>query len=1277
MRLNHIEISGFKSFPERSELAFDGGVTAIVGPNGCGKSNLIDAISWVLGEQSARSLRGERMEDIIFSGSDGRRPTATAEVRLQLSQVTAALAGLTEALKVEPHNENGHLVSAETAGFHNAESQLESNGGGAGQVERDDFISGCDETLATVLRDVEVGRRLFRSGESEYLIDGHVCRLRDIQDLLMDSGVGVKAYAVIEQGKIGQILSARPTERRQLLEEAAGVTKYKTRRRSAELKLDAAQKNLTRVDDIVFELEKQRSALKRQAAKARRYRRLREALRRWEKIQFAQKNVSLTHAIESALQRLDVAREREESSKGELKAIEERHELLQVELAQADHSVTQARDAAHAQELELGRRKQQIEFDKSQVSALANSVVSGEEGLRQLDKRNAPLQEEFAKQWLAADECDAAKNTEARRLEEMETSYTEALRIIEGLEGDVEASRSEVFAAVNAATTLRHVVENSMLTRSRLADELTKLERELSDFDTELEATTSDQTRTGNSADRVKSSLEGIRQNRADREVELVAARSEVEVGNQGVRAGEQSLASLVARLRSIEELVTAREGYSDGARLVLSLSKGEVQHFGSVADQLEVDHGYERAVEASLDELIQYVIVQSANEVKKGLEFVQNRNVGRCGFVVADAIDEVLPDEQKPHSVLRPLIDVVKVDGVAAQTIRRLFANRWLAPSFSEAAEAAKSTTDSIATPDGTVFCGPSIIRWGGKTEVRGILATKGEIRDLQSKLKIQEDALTHLRDDLTRQSGRAVAAEADLKALEKEEHIAEKGLLELELGLKRVGEELDRLHQKQSVLETERRKSKEESDSLEARQLEANEAIVKLEGEQRTADERFMSSQRNLMEARETVESRGHRLTEAKAEYAALAERSAAFNSDVKRIDDALAELSERLTSEKEAIERKSEHHEVLSAAIVASQTTLQTDGEQFELLQKDVRSCDERTTDVRRQIEDQTGKLRAAREALNVVQADVGRLSLGRATAEADLAGLQESCNEVLQLSLEEVCLEVEGFEIDNQTEGGFGINGSAKPSDSETSVVRERVLAEKESSEDGGSVSDETAEQSLQPAQMIAELREKIEQLGPVNMMAIDQFDELEDRFEFLTTQRKDLLDSILATGEAIKRIDVTTRERFKEAFAAVNDYFQEIFSTLFGGGRAGLVLIDETDVLESGIDIIAQPPGKRLQSIQLLSGGEKALTAMALMFAIFKFKPSPFCLLDEIDAPLDDANIGRFVTMLRGMQDRTQFVLVTHNRKTMEIADRLYGVTMEEPGVSKLISVRLN
>ena len=1280
MRLNHIEISGFKSFPERSELAFDGGVTAIVGPNGCGKSNLIDAISWVLGEQSARSLRGERMEDIIFSGSDGRRPTSTAEVRLQLSQVTAALAGIGRvttpaATVLEPIYGPRHGGEAVTIG---------GPAGGASPPavleppEVSVFEDG-DEDMPTIARDVEVARRLFRSGESEYLIDGHVCRLRDVQDLLMDSGVGVKAYAVIEQGKIGQILSARPMERRQLLEEAAGVTKYKSRRRTAELKLAAAQQNLTRIDDIVFEVEKQRGALKRQAAKARRYRRLREELRTWEKIQFARKSVLLTGALGDATERLNSTRQREQGAAAQLAALESVHERLQIELAEADQGSSQARDAAHAHELELGRRQQQIEFDNSQVTALAAAVVSGETEVGELEERVAPLRAELSEQRTAAEACDATRATAAQRLEAATALYADAQRAIEGLEGDVEASRSEVFAAVNAATTLRHVVENSSTSRTRIVGELAKLDSELSDLVTEGEKATADQSRIGGSVKRVRAALESIELRRADREAELASARSSVSSRADEVRAGEQSLASTVARLRSIEELVAAREGYSDAARLVLS-TPTEIEHLGSVADHLDVDRGYERAVEASLDELVQYVIVSSAQEARKGMELARTENAGRCGFIVVDPTPLTLP-VRPPHPALTPLDRLVKVDGVAPETVRALLGRRWLAPSFEDAASAAQTTTDPIATLDGTVFCGPAIIRGGGKTEARGILATKGETRDLQSRLAAEEATLTRLRTELAQYASRAAQAEAELKMLQTEEHRAEKELLELELGLVRLNEELERLQQKQRVVSTECRKAEEERTALDARQAEASQAIVLLETEQRTADERLMSSQRRLLEAREAVESRAHQVTEAKAEHAALAERSAALGADVTRINDVIRDLLDRVAARTSETRYTAERRDALVAAIAASENQLERDVARFESLQHEVRMSDDRTADVRRKIGEQVGQLRTAREVLEAVRADVARLTVGRATTEADLVNLESLCQEALQLVLRDVCREVEERERDGFVTPDSALVGSLDPDDPSPETDDDRDHHDQDLAADVAGPEPESTvvgpSRPAAPEQVIATLRDKIERLGPVNMMAIDQFDELEERFDFLTTQRKDLLDSIRATGEAIKRIDVTTRERFKEAFTAVNGHFQEIFSTLFGGGRAGLLLIDGTDVLESGVDIIAQPPGKRFQSIQLLSGGEKALTAMALMFAIFKFKPSPFCLLDEIDAPLDDANIGRFVSMLRGMQDRTQFVLVTHNRKTMEIADRLYGVTMEEPGVSKLISVKLS
>ena len=369
-----------------------------------------------------------------------------------------------------------------------------------------------------------------------------------------------------------------------------------------------------------------------------------------------------------------------------------------------------------------------------------------------------------------------------------------------------------------------------------------------------------------------------------------------------------------------------------------------------------------------------------------------------------------------------------------------------------------------------------------------------------------------------------------------------------------------------------------------------------------------------------------------------------------------------------------RTDDRRGALLASIATSERQLDEETKRFDVLREQVRTSDSRAAHLRHEIDEQASHVRSAREDLEAERAEVGRLEVTLATTAADHANLSSACVEALQITLEQVEVEAEQLERD----------GVVTPDVAFTEMAEDESVSDdaSESSDvDGGAAAVPVVdhEPSLPPSAeaVIAQLRDKLDRLGPVNMMAIDQFDELEERYEFLTTQRKDLLDAIRATGEAIERIDVTTRERFEDAFTAVNEHFQVMFSTLFGGGRAGLVLLDESDLLESGIDIIAQPPGKRLQSIQLLSGGEKALTAMALMFSIFMYKPSPFCLLDEIDAPLDDANIGRFVEMLRGMQDHTQFVLVTHNRKTMEIADRLYGVTMEEPGVSKLISVQLH
>ena len=1274
MRLQHLEISGFKSFPERAKLVFDDGVTAIVGPNGCGKSNVIDAITWVLGEQSAKSLRGDRMEDVIFSGSDARKPIGTAEVRLHLAQVTSATGVV-----------GGRMPA--TSGEHDPSTPV--GEGGDGDVAAPGLQGDgedIDELLPLITRDVEVGRRLYRSGESEYLLDGRVCRLRDIQDLLMDSGVGVKAYAVIEQGKIGQILGARPTERRQLLEEAAGVTKYKSRRRAAELKLEAAQQNLTRVDDIIHEVEKQRRALKRQAAKARRYRRLRDELRRWETIGFAQRYRVLGGVIESVRRRLDAARSREQAAAAQLALVESERERCQIELAEAESGATRARDTAHARELAVERRQQQITFDTQQVETLGNTLAEMKRELEDLQARRGPAQRELNGHRVDAERCGIERDEVGGTLRTKEAALAEAQHALDGLEGDVEAARSEVGAAINAATALRHAVEHATAGQTRLAETLAKLDAEAGDVTVETQLMAAARERTIAAERASREALERVRAACADRDAELGSLRVEREARARDLRARGHDLAAHTGRLTSLRDLETTRAGYSDAARLLLSESGSGVRHQGSVADHLEVESGRERAVEACLGDLLQYVVVPSRADAEAGLALVRRHGAGRAGFLIVETTAGSRQPVAPPDAGLVSVADVVRVDGdgASAAAIRAALENRWLAGSFDEALRAGRRTIAPIATPAGDVFHGAALVDGGAKGEALGILAMKREIKALDETIEAEREVvrlLTEENADLDTACGRAETA---LTELQQEQHQQDKVQLGYELQLAAFGEEAARLARKLDVIETERRTTGEERDGLEVRRTEALTSIERLQGEQRVADEQFMSSRRCVLDARESIDALGNELAETKAAHAALVERASALEASALRLELASQELDSRLERRTTDHTRTRTGRESLVASVAASTQQLDEDVTGLATLRQDVRETDEQVLRLRAQLESQDGEVRVSRVGLEETREDVSVLDITRATAESDLAHLEETCRDTVQLTLDDVLVEVEALEREGAITPDAELMVAASvegPSDQDDDGADQDVLQT-----DGTAVVgvQEAALSSMPAAttrsvtaeDMVAALKVRIERLGPVNMMAIEEFDDLDERYEFLTTQRDDLVESIRATDDAIARINRTTGERFHEAFTAINTHFQETFSTLFGGGRAGLVLLDERDRLESGIDIIAQPPGKRLQSIQLLSGGEKALSAMALMFAIFKYKPSPFCLLDEIDAPLDEANIGRFVEMLHGMQSDTQFILVTHNRKTMEIADRLYGVTMEEPGVSKLISVQL-
>ena len=1278
MHLERLEISGFKSFSDRSELAFDRGVTAIVGPNGCGKSNVADALTWVLGEQSAKSLRGDKMEDVIFNGSDARKPTGSAEVRLRFGNVIVPPSLLKEMGEDAPaHDANGN-------GHH-------------------------PEFIEPATREVEVTRRLFRSGESEYLIDGQTCRLKDIHELLMDTGLGQKAYAIIEQGKIGMILSSRPTDRRQLIEEAAGITKYKARRRSAELKLEAAQQNLTRLDDIVYEIDKQRGSLKRQAGKARRYTRLRDEMRRWEKVLFARRYRTLSDAIETARTRLQEARTNEGVAAARLAEVENDLARIRLELTTADNIAITAREMVHGHELDINRRQQQIALDTQQAEMLRARAEELEAERQQLEARREPEQLALEGRRLAAAEAAAAREEAAALAGEAGDEYARAQQSIEALEQDVERARADVYAVLNTITALNAAHDNAGAQRERAMATSGRLEQEASELAAELEKARAERQMAAEALRRAQDGLDEARVSRAARESELASARIEYEWRARDVRSREQDVAAMSARLHSLEEIDTHRSGFADAARMVLVNANGTVGQMGALADFLEVEPKYERAVEACLGDLLQHVVVERLDHVSAGLKLIRQENAGRCGFIVGrpdnGAAAATYSGDGEGSFVETPvgsfggafaapssavaipsgavaLTSVVRIGGPFPEAVQAVMGGAMIAESFEAAARIAPTVPFPVVTLEGDVFRGRYLVTGGDKAESRGILATKREIKELREKLAESKIALEQLIAETANFEQTIALATAAIVGLSAEFHRQEKAIVGVEGQSQRAAEDEFRVQQRTELVQTEVSRVREEVAGLDARQAEARESIARLNEQRTEADQTLSDAQRKLYEARETSEGLSLKAAEARAAHAGLVERSAGALAEVARMEEAAAELERRVQACTRDGALMRDQRERLINAIADGQRLMDEDVGTLRGLREEMIVADELALTIKQSAEKQEEVIRDARRAVDALRALAAEVDVQRATAESDLTHLAQQSMDTVNATLDEIREQVAEMEAAGQIEPdvrAIRAAEAAEPDEEDEasayapadSKELRRDLAEAASGSEGGPSERMTAEEA------ITELREKIDRMGPVNMMAIEQSKELEERHLFLSTQRQDLIDSIAQTNEAISKIDETTHARFREAFSAINDNFQVTFSTLFGGGKAGISLLDENDPLESGIDIVASPPGKRLQSVMLLSGGEKALTAIALMFAIFRYKPSPFCLLDEIDAPLDDANIGRFVDMLKSMMDKTQFIIITHSRKTMEIADRLYGVTMEEPGVSKLISIQLN
>jgi chromosome segregation protein len=1177
MRLDSVEIVGFKSFCDRQEVSFKGGVTGIVGPNGCGKSNISDAINWVLGEQSAKSLRGASMEDVIFNGSSSRQPLQMAEVNLKVS-------GL-----------NGNSPD------------------------------GSPECVVT--------RRLYRNGESEYLMNGRICRLRDIHELFMDTGLGSKAYSIIEQGKIGQILSSKPSDRRTIIEEAAGITKYRARRRQTQLKLEAAQQNLLRVNDIVNEVEKQLESLKRQAAKARRWRAVKEEMQGVERVLFGRRFVLLGERSTVLDERHGAEAERERAASVALENEEAQLEARRQSLYELEARLEEVRGRFNELTLAVDRHQGRSGYCSQQI---AENEVRAQQAARdehELVARVGPFTETLAGRRAEETKLHEELGAAERELVAAEAAVAEAGARQAEAEVAQERGRESQVALLGRIATFQNSRASVAGNAERADADLVKLAAETAELELErarVGASREAAHARGSEAEARRAEL-GSARDAASARAEEARARAESLGREADARQSERD--GLAGRRASLEEMVATHSAFDEGVRALLSGPEGIEVH-GVVADALETGSEHERALEAFLGDRLQAVLVPDAEQARRGIRWLQSSGAGRGAFLpLASArtrhdcgpLREIAAQEPKSLGLLS---DFYRVSGAHADRIRASLPDAIVVATLEDALDvAARQGPVAVVTLEGETLRGAMV---EGGRDVKGLLAPRREVKEVAARQEEVEGRLLALRSAAAETAGIASAAAAEARSLEVLIHAAEKDLVAVRHEVQTAEEESSRLHRKASILDTERAQAEQERSAATLRLAEIEQALSSAEAEREEGHRRLAEIGTAVGLGRTATEAAQARHAEARSSLAALRERTAAAQNECRRLEGDLAELEQRIAAARAHAAETAGRRGLLETEKAEVERLLSSALVERDRAQGETAVAEDRVREGRVEIESREQGLKERRRECFVLRDALAEVDVERARTGSDLDHLARECQQSVGMAAAEAA----------------------------------------------ASLTDEDRARDLEAlAVLVEELREKLERMGQVNVLAVEQAQELEERHTFLTAQRQDLLDSISELDQAIRKIDRASRERFREAFQIINLHFGEMFKQLFGGGTAGLSLLDEEDVLESGIDIMAQPPGKRLQNVLLLSGGEKALTAIALLFAIFQYKPSPFCILDEVDAPLDDANIGRFVSMLEGLKDQTQFVLITHSRKTMSIADQLYGVTMEEPGVSKLVSVR--
>jgi chromosome segregation protein len=1184
MRIERIELTGFKSFSERTIFNFHQGITCIVGPNGCGKSNVVDAFRWVLGEQSARTLRGEKMEEVIFNGSASKKPKGMAEV-------TIVVSGLND---FKPSNDE--------------------NGDGA-----------SDAAFVT--------RRLYRSGDSEYILNKNQCRLKDVKDLFLDTGLEVKSYSILAQEGISEILNSKPQDRRVLIEEVAGVMKYNFRKKEALAKLELSRTNLQRINDIIIEVKKQINLLDRIAKKAERYKNLSSEINSIE-IKIAKRDYQvLKESFSKILSEYNTLREEESLKRAELMKIENLAEVKRLELLDKEKALEEFQGDLQSLEKDVAELEKSTAIsktDRDNLNEYLTKLYQQEEEYN-LQRSEASVRKEN----LGISEVGLLSEMERQR--EMFRGKADLVRSVEKelseKEEILEGKRREIFRTSEESSNLKNDLSRLLSSLEDLTRRETSSQKDAENLGkrlTEIDLSIQNTEETLHDKD---DELHLLNEKKDTFIKELSTRRKKIEEIREALSGLREELASYKSRLESLSEIVfdrPTRDLLSEGLDLPL---------LKSISDVFEVEAEYEKAIESSLSEKVNLFILSTFKDIETAMSSLKEKDLGRTAFIPLNPPippfakrDEVEFERGEeggfsgeidvPEGVIGRASNFVKTPEEFSGVAKALLDNILIIRNLKEALNLISSgNRQFFATLDGEIV-EPSGAVIGG--EVKGIFKRKREIRELEEIIENKKAITGHLDADFTSAHELIEKGESELRDIELQIIDREKEISLLRLTVDNYREERERTERKLSYLNTE---------------------VGQLIGEKE-------SIQKLIIEKEAEVQSSEAKRGDMEKDSASLLEEITEKKLQLETYRSDVTDLRLSMTSLKEKMESAVKGKEVLLKKIE------EIDKKKGYLLEE-ISSVSSRISQRDTEIAEYEEKIRALITAADKLRKEI---SERKEVVEAGNQELLEAEQEIKLLRREIDSLSQRVAELDiSRTEHRVKLDNLSEH-------IRQNY----------GSDIDTLEVEPLTPEdeERLIVLREKVQELGPVNLGTLEEYEELRARYEFLSKQREDLNKSIAEIEEAITKINATTRRRLREAFDMLKAKFSEVFYLLFGGGRADLILTDEENILESGIDIIAQPPGKRLQNINLLSGGEKTLTALSLLFASFLIKPTPLCILDEADSTLDESNVERFAKMLQELSRDIQFIIITHNRTTMNASDYLYGITMEEAGVSKVISMQL-